>query len=191
MYRLKQLEEVLDNVRTSTLMHCTNNGKIVSSYAEEYLRWIGEYSKYCIPEMVDSWNEENRKIIYSPLVPNPNYREDPRVRELIIRNNWKITDELDSFAYAGEIMKLYDETHSWEDIDKLLHEQGHTGWSFTGVVNTMLKYSMIGVQFVDKYYPGKRNIDPNFRKLYDERKNYFEMRNNLNKRLVYAISKKQ
>lgn len=189
-YTLEQLEEVLDNVRTSTLMYCLRDGKVVSSYAEEYLRWINQYAKYCIPEMADVWKNENRKVVYSPLVVDPKFKDDPRVEILLAKNNWQITDILDSFMFAGELMEVYDNTHSWEEVDKLLEEQGHSGWTFTGVVNTMLKYSTIGVQFADKYYPGKRNIDSGFRKLYEERKAYFEERNNLNQRFVYALSKK-
>lgn len=189
-YTSEQLEEILDNVRVSTLMYCTRDGQVVSSLAEEYLNWINEYSKYCIPEMMEDWKLENRKIIYSPLVPNLECKDNPRVKELIIRNNWAITDNLDSFMYAGEVMKLYSETHSWEKVDELLKEQGHSGWSFSGLVNTMLKYSMIGVEFVDKYYPGKVNIDKDFRKMYNERKDYFLEREELNRRFVYTISRK-
>lgn len=189
-YTLEELEEVLDNVRTSTLLYCIMDGEIVSSYAEEYLMWINQYAKYCIPEMAEVWKDENRKAVYSPLVVDPKYKDDPQVAELLVRNNWKITDHLDDFIFAGELMEIYDKTHSWDEVDKLLKEQGHSGWSFTGVVNTMLKYSMIGVEFVDKYYPGKRKIDMDFRKMYDERKDYLEKKNNLNKGLVYSISKK-
>lgn len=190
-YTLEQLEEILDNVRVSTLMHCTKNGEIVSSLAEEYLRWINKYAKHCIPEMAEEWCLENRKVVYSPLVPNLDCKDDPRVKELIIRNNWKITDTLDSFIFAGELMEVYANTHSFEEVDKLLREQGHSGWSFSGVVNVMLKYSMIGVQFVDRYYPGKRNIDKDFRELYNERKNYFQQRDELNQRFVYVLSNKK
>ncbi len=189
-YSSKRLEEILDEVRVCTLLYVTKNGKIDCLSAEEYLTWINQYSKYCIPEMAESWKENIRKIIYSPLVPKPKHQDNSSVKELIRNNDIAIIDNLYNFMDAGRIMKTYDDTKSWEEVDKVVKEQGHSGWTLSGLLNIMIQYSLIGVDFVDRYDPGRINRDKDFKKVYDISKSYVENRTELNQRLVFALSKK-
>lgn len=142
-YNSKQLEEILDEVRTCTLLFVTKNGKINCPSAEEYLTWINQYSKYCIPEMAEIWKETIRNLIYSPLVPKPQHQENSIVKEVIENNNYVIIDNLYNFMGAGKIMQTYNETKSWEKVDNVLKEQGHSGWTFSGLLNIMVQYSLI------------------------------------------------
>ena len=190
-YSSKELEEILDEVRASTLLYVTKNGKIDCPSAEQYLTWINEYSKYCIPEMAESWKECVRKIIYSTLVPKPEYKDNSTAKELIENNNYAIIDSLYNFMDAGRIMQTYNETKSWEEVNKVVEEQGHSGWTFSGLLNVMIQYSLIGVEFVDKYDPNRVKRDKDFKKIYNKSKKYVENRTNLNKRLVLALSKKE
>lgn len=189
-YNSKQLEKILDEVRACTLFFVTKNGKIDCPSAEEYLTWINQYSKYCIPEMAESWKENVRKIIYSPLVPKPEHQDNPIAKDLINNNNYVIIDNLYNFMNAGKIMQVYNDTKSWEEVDKVLTEQGHSGYTFSGLLNVIIQYSLIGVEFVDKYDPNRIKRDKNFKKVYNQSKSYIENRTELNKRLVRALSKK-
>lgn len=189
-YSSEQLRKILDEVRTNSLLFCTKNGKIDCTSAEEYLMWISQYSIYCIPEMKESWEENTRKLIYSPLVPKPQHRDDLYVKEMIENNNYAIIDNLYNFMDAGKIMQTYHDTKSWEEVDKAVKEQGHSGWTFSGVLNIMIQYSLIGVDFVDRYDPNRIKRDKEFQKEYNKAKSYVENRTRLNKRLVYALSKK-
>lgn len=185
------MEKILDEVRACTLLYVTKKGKIDCSSAEEYLMWINQYSQYCMPEMTKSWKETIRKIIYSPLVPKPQYQDNSITKELIENNNYVIIDNLYNFMNAGKIMQTYNNTKYWEEVDKVIKEQGHSGWTFSELLNIMIQYSLMGVDFVDRYDPDRIKRDKNFRKIYNKSKNYIEKRTELNKRLVLALSKKE
>ncbi len=75
-------------------------------------------------------------------------------------------------------------------FDKVVNEQGHSGLTFSGLLNIMVQYSLIGVDFVDRYDPSRIKRDKNFKKIYNQSKSYIENRSQLNKRLVLALSKK-
>ncbi len=140
--------------------------------------------------MTENWEETVRKIIYSPLVPKPEHQNNPIAKYLIENNNYVIIDNLYNFMDAGKIMQTYNDTKSWEEVDKVVDEQGHSGYSFSGLLNVMIQYSLIGVDFVDRYDPNRINRDKEFKNLYNSNKSYVYNRNKLNKRLIYALSKK-
>lgn len=169
------LNEILDEVRVCTLLCCTKNGEIYSASAEKYLKWLEEYTKFCIPEMVNEWKESTRKIVYSPLVPKQEARNNSRTKELIIYDNYRIIDELYNFMDAGKIMQTFDETHSWEKVRQVVREQGHSGFTFSGMAIVILKYSLIGVEFVDRFcsYIIK---DKELKKIYMKQKQYINKR---------------
>jgi len=188
-YNSKRLEEILDDVRFSTLMYITKKGKIHCSTAEEFLTWINQFSHYCIPEMAELWNQSVRNLIYSALVPRPQYQDNCCAQSLIENNNYVIIDHLYNYMNAGQIMKTYNDTKSWQEVDKVIEEQGHSGWTLSGLLNIMVQYSLIGTDLVDKYDTTKNQRDHNFQKMYDKSKNYTKLRKDLQKRLVLAISK--
>ena len=156
-YNSKRLEEILDDVRFSTLMYITKKGKIHCSTAEEF--------------------------------PRPQYQDNCCAQSLIENNNYVIIDHLYNYMNAGQIMKTYNDTKSWQEVDKVIEEQGHSGWTLSGLLNIMVQYSLIGTDLVDKYDTTKNQRDHNFQKMYDKSKNYTKLRKDLQKRLVLAISK--
>lgn len=169
------LKEILDEVRACTLLCCTKNGEIYSASAEKYLKWLEEYTKFCIPEMVDEWKKVTRKIVYSPLVPKMQFRNSPETKILISNNDYEIIDDLYNFMNAGKIMETFNETHSWEKVREVIREQGHSGYTFSGLSIVMLQYSLIGVEFIDRFNPNMSK-DKEFKKLYLEQKQYIEKR---------------
>ena len=189
-YGSKEIERILDEVRINSLLFITQNGKIFSSEAEKFIEWINEYSKYCIPEKKEKWQQETRKIIYSPLVPKPEHKDKPETHEIIRYNNFAIIDSLYNFIYAGRIMEIYDKTKSWKEVEEELHEQGHSGMTFAGLIFTLIEYSLIGPEFTDLFDYSRIERDKEFKKVYLKKKKYLEERECLNKRLVYSLSNK-
>lgn len=166
-WSLEKLESMLDEVRLYTLFHITKNGEIYSTAAENYLKWISEYSKYCIPEMADDWINTIRNLIYNDvLVLNQQHQNNSSAKQLIKDNNYEIIDNLYNFMDAGMIMEVYNNTHSWEEVDKVLRSQGHSGFTFSGLLNVMIKYSVIGAEFADRYAPLELKRDSDLKKAY-------------------------
>lgn len=188
--REKELLKMLDEVRMCTVLYCMKDGKIYCSSAEKCIRELSKYSKYCPPEMAVKWTEDIRKTIYGALVPKPEHRDNPMVDYLLVENNYTIIDTLNSFMDAGEIMEVYNNTKSWDEVDRLVEEREHSYFSFNRLLSIMIRYSSIGVQFVDRIDPNQNIQNKKFREYYDNAKKYMETRNDLNKRLVYAISRK-
>lgn len=189
-YKSKQIKEILDSIRLNTLLHITKDGKIDCPEADNFIAWIDGYAKYCIPEMQEKWKEAIRKILNGTIVPKPKYQSDTKVQEIVISNDYTIIDNLYNFINAGEIMQTYEETKSWEEVNKIVDKQGHSGWTLSGLLNIMIQYSLIGVEFVDLVDQDRINRDESFKKLYDEAKSYNDNRTELNKRLIVAITPK-
>ena len=189
-YNTEKIKEIINEIRIHSLLCCTEKGNVVSSLAEEYLNWLGEYSKYCIPETQQEWQETIRNILYNVVVAKPKYKDDLKIKETLENNEYAIIDNLYNFMDAGEIMKKYAETHSWKIVEELVREQGHSGWTFSGLSNILIKYSLIGVDFIEKFDPDRIIRDENFREYYNKAKEYMATRETLNKRLIRAISNK-
>ncbi len=184
------IRRILNEIRICTWLQCTDNGKIYSPSAEEYLSWLGQFKKYCIPEMASEWEITIRKIIYSTVVLKAQFKDDPRAQEIIDDDDCSIINSLHHFMDAGEIMKIYDETHSWEEVYELLQDQMHTGSTFSGLSDVIIQYSLIGVDFIDRFDSDRVVRDREFRKNYNKSKKYINSRQELNKRLIRALSPK-
>ena len=187
-YNPQKISEIINDIRICTLLYCTKNGKVYSSSAEEYIKWLGEFSKYCIPEMKNDWMDTIRKIVYGVVVTKPKFSDDPAIQEIIRNNEYAIIDNLYNFMNAAEIMKVYDETHSWECVNYIVKKQGHSGWTFSGLSNTLIQYSLIGVDFIEKFDPNSINRDKDFKEYYNKTQEYITTRQVLNKNLIQAVS---
>ncbi len=187
-YDLQKIREILDEVRVCTLLCCTQNGKVYSPAAEEYIKWLEGFAQYCIPEMKNNWGDTIRKIIYSVAVAKPQFDNDPDIEKAIFDNENAIIDSLYNFMNAAQIMKIYDETHSWKYVGDMLKEQGHSGWTFSGLANILIQYSLMGVDFIEKFDPNRIKRDNNFKEYYYKASEYITARQTLNKKLVQIIS---
>lgn len=168
-YGTKELIDILNDVRLCTLLYITKNGKVFSSKAEEYLRWINEYSKYCVSGMEDAWQEDIRRILYNPLILKPEYKDSDKGLELIKNNNGVIIDKLFDYMNAGMIMDEFARTQSWGEVQKVLDEQGHTGFTMSGLESVLIMYALIGNEFIDQFDKDRVRRDANFRSIYQKR----------------------
>lgn len=186
-YTIKDLENILGDVKMCMALYCTKNGETNSSFAENYLNWLNQYTRYCIPERIHEWRKCTKEILYSPLVLKYHLEETPKIKAKIKARDYFIIDTLYNFMNAGEIMEAYNETHSWESIDEILEQQGHTGYTFSGLTNVMIHFSLLGPEFIERYDPNRLNRDEDFKKEYEEAKAYLKERKNLERRLIYAL----
>lgn len=168
-YGSKELKEILDDVRMCKMLCCTKDGKVYSLKAEEYLLWMNEYAKYCLEDMQDIWKKDVKTIVYGPLILRPEFRDDPDGLALIKNNTSVIIDTLFDFMNTGLIMQVFDETSSWEEVERMLDEQGHSGSTLSSLENMMIKYASIGTDFIEHVDPNRITRDKKFKKIYEKK----------------------
>lgn len=142
---------VLDSVRTAKVFSIEIEGKLYSVEAEKYLKWINQYSLYCDKEKREAWRKITREIIYGARVVGPQVKDDMKRYQLLESNNLEIEAAIYHFVNAGQVMKIYQETGSWEMVDDELKKQGHTGATFTSLINVLLQFSNFGAEFIERY----------------------------------------
>ena len=87
-------------------------------------------------------------------------------------------------------MRSYDETRSWEEIDKVLDSQVHTGSTFAALISLLILYWPGGVAFADRYDPTRIDVNEKFKIDYEQAKEYQMVRANFNSRLIRCLKKK-
>lgn len=189
-YSPKEISEILDDVKTCAQLFCTKNNKIYSDMAEEFINKMGEYAKYCYPEMASRWEYKIRENIYGPLVPISFMLVNDKIEEIIRIRKMAITAILFHFINAGEIMITYDETHCWEEIDRVLDIQGHTASTFAALISILILYWPLGVAFTDRYDPKRKDINEKFKVDYEQAIEYQNVRADFNNRLIRCLKKR-
>lgn len=189
-YSSEEISEILEDVKTCAQLFCTKNNKVYSDMAEEFINSMGEYAKYCYPEMASRWKHKIRENIYGPLVPRGFMPINDIIEGTIRTRKMAIIDTLFNFVNAGEIMRIYDETHSWEEIDRILDIQGHTGSTFAALISILILYWPLGVAFTDRYDPTRIDVNEKFKIDYEQAKEYQTVRANFNNRLIRCLKKK-
>lgn len=189
-YSSEEIRKILEDVKTCAQLFCTKNNKVYSDMAEEFINSLGEYAKYCYPEMTSRWELRIRENIYGPLVPRGVIPFNDRIERVIKTRDMAIIDTLFNFINAGEIMSAYDETKSWEEIDRILDIQGHTGSTFSALISILILYWPLGVAFADRYDPTRKDINEKFKVDYEQAKEYQNTRTDLNNRLIRSLKKR-
>lgn len=189
-YSPKEISEILDDVKTCAQLFCTKNNKIYSDMAEEFINRMGEYAKYCYPEMASRWKHKIRENIYGPLLLSGFIPINDRIERILRIRKRTIIDTLLNFINAGEIMRIYDETHSWEEIDRILYNQGHTGSTFAALISILILFWPLGVAFTDRYDPERKDINEKFKVDYEQATEYQNARVDFNNRLIRCLKKR-
>lgn len=133
----EKIGKVIKSVIMSKLLYMTKENKFISYEAEEYIRDLSEFSKYCKDGKQEEWKELVRNTVYSSGEGN-----DERV-----------LFELESFERAGAIMKMQDEGASFEDIHKYFFENAcetPTDQILFGL--KMLSFAKDGRKFILEHY---------------------------------------
>ena len=150
-YSQIDMQELIEEIRITTKINEKNNKNIEIKNAEDFLRYINNYSKYCTEDKKQLWKNTTSSLIYSPLVLNDGVKITPHIEQLINESDIEILDELYAYLCAGEIMEKYNKTKSWNEIDKILDRRKYSRYEFEKISDILIEYSSIGVNFIEKY----------------------------------------
>ncbi len=145
-YTFSNIINMLNEIREKK----KNNQNITSKLAQEILVDICSYSIYCDLSMQEEWKESIRNIIYNPITD----------KEDLFDDNYNIANSIYNYIDAGRIMKTYFETKSWKEVKRVVNNQCHTIYTFPGVVDLILKYSLIKDDFLKEF-----NLSEDIKKL--------------------------
>ena len=178
-YTSEDIKNILENVVLYTQFYITKNGKICVPEAEELINWLNSFTKYCFPFKYDDWEKNIRKLVYEePEIPRPGVKITKELQDYLDNDKESIIQALYHYIDAAEIMDIYAKTKSWEKVTKTLKNQGHSGYTFSCLKDILLDYSLIGVEFINRFDPNLINRDKERKKVYLERKSYLEQLEN-------------
>lgn len=150
MNTLKE-EDNIELKKLKNIINELNETRIVTpAMLEEFLEYILEYSKYCIPEMQEAWQIDIKRLLSA------------------ILDNDTLIDYLAYYVYTAELMQIYANTHSYKDLKDTLYNQKHTGLSFSGTSSLIIKYAIFGKDFINSFDPTRPKKEKN---------NFLESRN--------------
>ena len=173
-YSSKDIINILERVVIHHQLHLTKDGKIYSPDAEEIIEWLNSYKKYCLPFRSDAWENSIRELLYHPKVLKPWIVITEDLKKYLDDDKRCIMLALYHYMDAAEVMDTYATTKSWEEVEKTIENQGHTGHTFACMRDILLDYSLMGVEFVERFDPDSLEKNKDRKKAYLERKNYLE-----------------
>ena len=126
-------ENALQDMKISQMLFLTKNGDFYSTIANEYLKILQTNRVYCKEEKQDEWNKKMKSLI---------------------NHIGKIDDDswlFHAWVYekVGIFLEKLSKNCSWSEIDKMVHEQGHSGYSISYVSQMLLEFSPKGIEFVE------------------------------------------
>lgn len=157
-YGLKELKDILGSIIKNQIV-----GDVNLREAEEFLAWLNTYTKYCFLEQKEKWQRITRETLYQEL--NPAYQVPN-----IWSNIYYRIEILHDFMNAGEIMQVFDEAKSWEEVDKILDKEGYPDDAITRLTNLLITFWPHGVEFVDRYLKDRLEQDKKFLENYENAK---------------------
>lgn len=173
-YTSEDIKTILEKVVVSHQWYLTRDGKIYEPEAEEFINWLNSFTKYCFPFRSDVWKNNIRELIYNPKVPRIGVKITDELKDYLDEDKSCIIGALYHFIDAAEVMEVYATTKSWEEVARTVSNQGHSGHTFSCMRDVLLDYSLMGVEFIDRFDPDSINKDKNRKKAYIERKHYLE-----------------
>ena len=176
-YNFKYLESMLNEI-----LELTNSPKW-----EEFYDYLENFSIYCIPDKKDEWCNDIKKLIVEF---KNNYLEIENttiINEYLSRTKEWLFDEILGFICTGRLMKLYAETKSWEKIDSFI-QQIKFYFYYSKISDKMLRYSLIGPEFVKRYDYYRLDRDDNFSESWYKANKYLETRKAEETKIIYLLA---
>ncbi|MBR2828104.1 MAG: hypothetical protein IKE70_02605 [Bacilli bacterium] len=161
-----ELEEILAEIRVKN----TNQEKLIRvKRAEDLINQFRNNKDLIIEEKQEKIINYIESLIYSPLIVLEKGKKSKYLNKILNTIDFEIMDEFYGFLDALEIMKVYAKTNSWEEVKNTLKRQEHTRYSMESVLEILLEYSNIGVDFTNIFANNivKENMELN--RLYQER----------------------
>ena len=190
-YTSKDIRKILESVVVSTQLFLTKNGKVWDPEAEEFINYLNSFTKYCFPFRCDDWEKNIRELVYGPKVLKPGIEITNKLKEYLDYDKDIIINAIYHYIDAAEVMEAYATTHSWEEVQRIVNNQGHGGYTFECLRDILLDYALMGTEFADRFSPNSINKDENFKKAYLERKAYLEQIRKLTRVLNHEVSRKR
>lgn len=159
-------------------------GLVETESAENYLREIERIQEYCIPEKRKKWVEYNRSLIYSPLIPIEHSNQVYHFFKIMNIIDFEILDEVEIMMNASEIMEVFHQTKDWNKVNQILEEQDHNEYTLLAVIEVLLEYSNIGVEFYYRYSTESMKKNNSLQELYQNALEYQEKKLQLKKRII-------
>lgn len=142
------LEEILAEIRVKN----TNQEEFVRiEKAEEFIDQFRENKNLCLPKKQEKFINYLESLIYSPLIVIEKEKKSPYLSKILNTIDFEIMDECYAYLDALEIMKAYDQTNSWEEVKNTLIKQEHTKYSMESILEILLEYANIGVDFANLF----------------------------------------
>ncbi len=173
-YSSKDIINILERVVIHHQLHLTKDGKIYSPDAEEIIEWLNSYKQYCLPFRSDAWENSIRELLYNPKVPRPGVVITEDLKKYLDDDKRCIMLALYHYIDAAEVMETYATTKSWEEVAKTVENQVHTSHTFSCMRDILLDYSLMGVEFIERFDIDSLKSSKNRKKAYLERKQYLE-----------------
>ena len=173
-YSSKDIINILERVVIHHQLHLTKDGKIYSPDAEEIIEWLNCYKQYCLPFRSDAWENSIRELLYHPKVLKPWVVITEDLKKYLDDDKRCIMLALYHYMDAAEVMDTYATTKSWEEVEKTIENQGHSSHTFACMRDILLDYSLMGVEFIERFDPDSLEKCKERKKAYLERKNYLE-----------------
>lgn len=142
----KIFEPTIDNairdMRISKSLFLTKNNIFYSSIANEYMK---DKEKF-LPFIVE---EKQKEFIttYAHIFQEVGIADDTVIA-------WKLLN----WEHSGYVMMLLSADTDWNSVDKLLHSQGHTGWTMSCLTSKILYFSPYGLNFIEHVWGVEERI---------------------------------
>ena len=142
----KMFEPTIDNairdMRTSKKFFLTEDGEFYSIIANKYI----EDKKKFLPFIKKE--KRNEFILeYAQVLQEVGNVDDTEIACRLL--NWE---------HTGDVMMLLNADTDWNAVYKLLHLQGHSGWTMSCLVSKVLYFSPYGLDFIEHIYGVEERI---------------------------------
>lgn len=160
------LEEILAEIRVKN----TNQEKLIrTKKAEKLINLFRKNKNLCLKEKQEKLINYLEGLIYSPLIVKEKGKNCSHLSKILNVIDFEIMDECYAFLEAFELMKTFDETNSWEEVKNTLIKQEHTKYSMESILEILLEYANIGVDFTNLFASSLIEENKELKRIYQER----------------------
>lgn len=136
----KMFEPTIDNaikdMKWSKAFYITKDRKFYSPIANEYMEDKKKFLPFIIPEKQKEFMD-----MYWRCFEDVGIKDDTDVAYRLL--NWE---------HTGQMMMLLNENTNWDEVDKLIEKQGHTGGTMGLLVHKVIRFSAYGLDFLEHVY---------------------------------------
>lgn len=192
IYTKEEIIKIIGDVKDSENLISRNPERLCTS-AQELVEKLTDLKKYIIPEKREEWCDLINGLMYDvrlnvPPIMSSNPNLISRIAKSNLEHDEKLANEILMYVYVGRIMEACEEKGLDESI-ALYKELEIPEWARVDIVYDILRFSKIGIEFINAVYP-ELIKKPKFKREYDKALDYLKRKNDLEDRLTHAIKVK-